>query len=78
MPIASLHADHVAADNARRINFLYSQGQLMPPVRIPGFIFHQTERTADDGRNPCFGGSTGEHDGYACFDANVRDFDLLG
>jgi len=38
----------------------------------PGFIFHQTERTADNGSNPCFGNSE------VCFDSNTRDFDLLG
>ena len=69
VPIASLHTDHVAADNTRRINYIYvplfelsmcqlcqmwqANGQLIPPSRIPGFIFHQTERTADNGTNPC-------------------------
>ena len=46
--------------------------QLLPPSRVPGFIFHQTERTADNGTNPCFGGEA------LCFDNNTRDFDLLG
>ena len=41
MPIASLHADHVAADKTRLVNYAYSSGQLMPPSRVPGFIFHQ-------------------------------------
>lgn len=72
VPIASLHADHVAADNTRIVNYKYAARQLLPPSRIPGFIFHQTERTADNGTNPCFGNSA------LCFDNNTRDFDLLG
>jgi hypothetical protein len=51
------------ADGSRR---------LIPPSRVPGFIFHQTERTADNGTNPCFSSSK------LCYDSNVRDFDLLG
>jgi hypothetical protein len=35
-------------------------------------MFHQTERTDDNGSNPCFGFSD------ECFDSNVRDADLLG
>ena len=50
----------------------YAAGQLIPPSRIPGFIFHQTERTADNGTNPCFSSSK------LCYDSNARDFDLLG
>ena len=72
MPIASLHADHVAADNTRSINYRYAAQQLLPPSRVPGFIFHQTERTADNGTNPCFGSEA------LCFDNNTRDFDYLG
>ena len=72
VPIASLHADHVAADNTRIVNYRYAAQQLLPPSRVPGFIFHQTERTADDGSDPCFGSSA------LCFDNNTRDFDLLG
>ena len=72
VPIASLHTDHVAADNTRIINYKYANGQLIPPSRIPGFIFHQTERTADNGTNPCFSSSK------LCYDSNIRDFDLMG
>jgi len=72
VPIASLHTDHVAADNTRIINYKYSVKQLIPPSRVPGFIFHQTERTADNGTNPCFSSSK------LCYDSNVRDFDLMG
>merc|ERR1712196_461015 len=46
--------------------------QLLPIQRIPGFMFHQTERTADNGDKPCFGNSD------VCYDNNTRDFDLLG
>jgi hypothetical protein len=59
-------------DNTRIINYKYSIGQLQPSSRIPGFIFHQTERTADNGTNPCFGSEK------LCYDSNARDFDLLG
>ncbi len=72
VPIASLHTDHVAADNTRIINHRYSDEQLIPAARIPGFMFHQTERTADNGTSPCFGSSK------LCYDNNARDFDLLG
>eukprot|EP00040_Diaphanoeca_grandis_P027141 m.153801 g.153801 ORF g.153801 m.153801 type:complete len:1087 (-) comp30851_c1_seq1:41-3301(-) len=72
VPIASLHTDHVAADNTRIVNYKYSALQLLPSSRIPGFVFHQTERTADNGTNPCFSASK------LCYDNNIRDFDLLG
>ena len=56
VPIANLHADHVAADNLRRVNYAYAAAQLLPPSRVPGFIFHQAERTDDNGTAACFGG----------------------
>ena len=49
VPIASLHTDHVAADNTRIVNHRYADEQLIPAARVPGFMFHQTERTADVG-----------------------------
>jgi hypothetical protein len=72
VPINSLHTDHVAADNTRRVNYIYATQQYLPHARIPGFIFHQTERTADNGTNACFGNVK------ECWDSNTRDFDLLG
>eukprot|EP00948_MAST-09A_sp_MAST-9A-sp1_P003307 g3307.t1 len=72
VPIASLHADHVAADNMRIVNRKYATEQLLPPSRIPGFIFHQTERSSDNGTGACFGNVK------ECWDMNTRDFDLLG
>ena len=72
MPIASLHTDHVAADTMRHVNFHYSQAMLLPAARIPGFIFHQTERTADNGTTPCFGGPLGNASHWRCYDANTR------
>ena len=74
VPIASLHADHVAADNMRIVNHRYATDQLLPQARIPGFVFHQTERTSDNGTATCFGNAPLR----PCFDSNVRDFDLLG
>ena len=64
VPIPSLHADHVAADNLRGVNHRYATEQLLSPARIPGFIFHQTERTADNGTNPCVGKAE------LCYDSN--------
>lgn len=78
VPIASLHTDHVAGDNTRLINYKYAQNQLQPPSRIPGFIFHQTERTDDNGTMPCAGAGSGQRNGWKCYDMNIRDFDLLG
>ena len=72
VPIASLSTDHVAADNTRRVNYKYATEQFLPPSRVPGFIFHQTERTADNGTSACFGSEK------LCYDMNTRDFDLLG
>lgn len=78
VPIASLHTDHVAGDNTRLINYKYAQNQLQPPARIPGFIFHQTERTDDNGTFACAGAGAGASNGWKCYDMNIRDFDLLG
>lgn len=78
VPIASLHTDHVAADNTRIVNHRYAVDTLLPPSRIPGFIFHQTERTDDNGTFPCAGAGAGASNHWLCYDMNVRDFDLLG
>ena len=72
VPIASLHADHVAADNMRLVNHRYARSQLLPPSRLPGFVFHQAERTDDNGTSACFGGEKW------CYDVNARDFDYMG
>lgn len=71
--MTSLHTDHVAANNMRHVNYVYSTRQLIPPSRIPGFAFHQTERTDDDGTSYCFGG-----EGRCVNNSNTRDFDFLG
>ncbi|EGB07459.1 hypothetical protein AURANDRAFT_64885 [Aureococcus anophagefferens] len=76
VPIANLHADHVAADNLRRVNYAYAAAQLLPPSRVPGFIFHQAERTDDNGTDACFGGVPWRD--AACYDVNARDFDYVG
>jgi len=39
---------------------------------VPGFAFHQSERTDDNGTVPC------AMDTDICYDMNARDFDLLG
>jgi hypothetical protein len=70
--IANLHTDKVTADHLRSINWKYAMGQFLPVERVPGFTFHQTERTDDNGTNPCFGSER------KCYDDNTRDADLLG
>jgi hypothetical protein len=46
--------------------------QFLPSARIPGFAFHQSERTDDNGTAPC------TMDTDLCYDMNARDFDYLG
>ena len=46
--------------------------QFLPSKRIPGFAFHQSERTDDNGTAPC------TMDTDLCYDMNARDFDFLG
>ena len=41
--VASLHTDHMAGDNARRVNYWYRQASALPMERVPGFAFHQSE-----------------------------------
>ena len=76
IPVPSLRTDHVSADDMRRVNYWYRQSALLPMERIPGFAFHQTERSAPpDGTavDVCSNQSAG---GFAgCY---RRDFDLLG
>ena len=67
----TLSTDQVAADHTRQINWAYSQTQLIPHSRIPGFIFHQTERSTDNGTLLCNGKNP-------CYDHYTRDFDLMG
>mmetsp|Transcript_99656 Transcript_99656/g.181800 ORF Transcript_99656/g.181800 Transcript_99656/m.181800 type:complete len:1071 (+) Transcript_99656:82-3294(+) len=72
--IPSLHTDHVAADQLRRVNFAYATEQLMPSRRIPGFMFHQSEaRDNRTGNALCNALETRD-----CYDWNVRDFDYMG
>jgi hypothetical protein len=73
VPIPSLHTDHVAGDNTRKINYIYSTQGLLPPARIPGFMFHQSERTDDDGHHYCT-----KKEVLCVNNSNTRDFDLLG
>lgn len=72
--IPSLHTDHVAADQLRRVNYAYAIEQLMPSTRIPGFMFHQSEaRDNTSGDAVCNALETHE-----CYDWNARDFDYMG
>jgi hypothetical protein len=70
--IPTLHADHVAADQVRKINYGYAADQLIPASRVPGFMFHQVERRAPNGHEPCRGANP------FCYSVNTRDFDLMG
>ena len=77
IPVPSLKTDHVAADNMRRVNLWYRNTALFPMERIPGFAFHQTERSeppVDTQVDVCSNSSsaTGRQGCYK------RDFDLLG
>ena len=69
----TLHTDHISADQARDINYGYSTLQLLPSSRVPGFIFHQSERTDDDGHFYCTRQET-----LCVNNSNTRDFDYLG
>ncbi|CAE7459681.1 unnamed protein product [Symbiodinium sp. CCMP2592] len=69
----TLHTDHISADQARAINYGYSTLQLLPSSRVPGFIFHQSERTDDDGHFYCTVRET-----LCVNNSNTRDFDYLG
>lgn len=71
VPLTSLHTDHIAADNLRAVNHIYSVQQLLPASRVPGFIFHQVERQDKNGTTPC------EAD-HVCYDLHNRDFDYQG
>ena len=62
--MTSLHTDHVAANNMRIVNYQYKQQQLQPAARVPGFMFHQTERS--------------NASGLSWGDMYKRDFDFLG
>jgi len=46
--LASLSTDHILADNLRMTNYRYRL-QLLPNDRVPGFMFHQTERHFNNG-----------------------------
>eukprot|EP01063_Lacrimia_lanifica_P002088 TRINITY_DN11081_c0_g1_i1.p1 TRINITY_DN11081_c0_g1~~TRINITY_DN11081_c0_g1_i1.p1 ORF type:complete len:941 (+),score=133.16 TRINITY_DN11081_c0_g1_i1:232-3054(+) len=66
------HTDRVACAYLRKVNVNYMTSMMLPHERVPGFVGHQTERTADNGIAPCEGMVKD------CYDSNVRDFDLLG
>ena len=54
----------IGGDQMRLISYHYAMQQLIPQRRIPGFMFHQTER----------GCPPGSKDGI-CYE---RDFDFIG
>jgi hypothetical protein len=57
--LASLSTDHILADNLRLTNYRYRL-QLMPNDRIPGFMFHQTERHFNNGTGTDSAGRPGD------------------
>ena len=69
----TLHTDHISADQTRSVNYIYSTLQLLPSSRVPGFIFHQSERTDDDGHFYCT-----REEKLCVNNSNSRDFDYLG
>ncbi len=91
--VPTLSTDGVLANNLRRVNLVYRGRQLEPNVRIPGFMFHQSERHFDNRCN-----AKGHFDSQGIWQgcahpgecacqgpntgnfshANVRDFDFLG
>lgn len=62
VPFPTLHTDHVYADQVRIVNSIYATQQLIPAIRMPGFLFHQIERVDENGICPydlrLFGTST--------------------
>merc|ERR1712232_103073 len=46
-PTPSFFPDEYYADFLRRPNVIYAAQQLLPSIRMPGFVFHQTERKGD-------------------------------
>lgn len=77
IPVPSTHADHVAGDNLRRVNYWYRQASLLPMQRIPGFFSHQTERSAPPAATQVdvCSNSSAPQGRQGCY---RRDFDLLG
>jgi hypothetical protein len=67
----SLHTDHVYADQVRRVNAMYVTQQLVPAIRLPGFMFHQVQRNDANG-TPCQGTTKD------CYNLNTRTFDYMG
>jgi hypothetical protein len=67
--IPTLSTDAVLANNLRHVNYVYRAKQLLPNVRIPGFMSHQSDRHFDDGQDP---GSLN----YSA--VHQRDFDYHG
>ena len=57
--LASLSTDHILADNLRLTNYRY-RVQLLPNDRVPGFMFHQTERHYDNGLGDDTAGKPGD------------------
>ena len=74
--VPTLSTDHVLADNLRRVNFVYRARQLIPNHRVPGFMFHQSERSNNSG--PANGRSDGISTLIWDHDIHTRDFDRLG
>jgi len=70
--LASLSTDHILADNLRLTNYRYRL-QLLPNDRVPGFMFHQTERHFDNGTGDDSAGKPGDKidsDGNALWKAD--------
>jgi hypothetical protein len=67
--IPTLSTDATLANNLRHVNYVYRAKQLLPNVRIPGFMSHQSDRHFDDGTSPADRNYSAVH---------RRDFDFQG
>eukprot|EP00912_Choanoflagellata_sp_UC4_P000813 UC4_evm2s507 len=71
--VPTLSTDHVLADNLRRVNFVYRQRQLISNQRVPGFMFHQSERSNNSNWSDPYSGHL-----VLDKDWHLRDFDWHG
>ncbi|HEX6558450.1 MAG TPA: hypothetical protein VF021_03290, partial [Longimicrobiales bacterium] len=74
VPFPDLHFDRVSADRERYTAYLYRNYEFAPTEIVPGFITHQTSRSADDDQMP----SVKNGRGVLLTPFRVRDWDYLG
>jgi len=74
-PYPDLHFDRVSADHERYTAFRYRYYEFAPSEIVPGFMTHQTSRSADDGEMPSV--KTTDR-GTVLSSFRARDWDYLG